>query len=218
LLSGTEPIRVVLANQHPIIRSNLRLLLERELALKVIGEAADGREAAALAEYRRPDIVLLDIKLPPLNGISAAREIASQQQSLGIIFVTVLTDEEYVSEAFKAGARGYVLGDVAPTDLFRAIHVVADGGSFLSPVISKRLIEEYFAERPADCSLSEHQKELCCLLAAGYREYEILARLNSISGSISDDRQNVIEIVQRMSLPAVIVDSIRGNHHLVEHS
>jgi DNA-binding NarL/FixJ family response regulator len=218
LLSGTEPIRVVLANQHPMIRSNLRLLLERELALKVTGEAADGREAAALAEYRRPDIVLLDIKLPPVNGISAAREIASKQQGLGIIFLTVLADEEYVSEAFKAGARGYVLGDVAPTDLFRAIHVVAAGGSFLSPVISKKLIEDNLTESPDGCPLSEHQKELCCLLAAGYPEHEILLRLKSISGAVSGDCQNVTEIVQRVSLPAVIVDSIRGNHHLVKNS
>ena len=134
-----EPIRIVLAKHHPIIRSNLRLLLEREPAFRVIGEAADGREAVALAEYRRPDIVLLDVQLPPLNGIATARDILAKRHECGIVFVTVLTDQEYVSEALKAGARGYVLEDDAPVDLFQAVRVVAGGGSFLSPAISGKM-------------------------------------------------------------------------------
>jgi two-component system, NarL family, response regulator LiaR len=145
-----EPIRIVLANHHPIIRSNLRLLLEREPAFRVIGEAADGREAVALAEYRHPDVVLLDIQLPPLNGISTAREIASKRRGFGIIFVTVLTDQEYVSEALRAGARGYVLEDAASTDLFRAIRVVAGGGCFLSPEIGEKFLESYSEQKIAE--------------------------------------------------------------------
>jgi DNA-binding NarL/FixJ family response regulator len=135
-----EPIRIVLANRHPIIRSNLRLLLEREPAFRVIGEAADGREAVALVEYRRPDIVVLDVQLPPLNGITTARDILSKRRECGIVFVTVLTDQEYVSEALSAGARGYVLEDAAPADLFRAVQVVSGGGNFLSPAISQKLM------------------------------------------------------------------------------
>ena len=134
-----KPIRIVLAKHHPIIRSNLRLLLEREPAFRVIGEAADGREAVALAEYRRPDVVLLDVQLPPLNGIATARDILSKQPECGIVFVTVLTDQEYVSEALKTGARGYVLEDAAPVDLFQAVRVVAGGGSFLSPAINEKM-------------------------------------------------------------------------------
>ena len=175
-----EPIRIVLANHHPIVRSNLRLLLEREPAFRVIGEAADGREAVALAEYHHPDVVLLDVQLPPLNGISTAREIASKRRGFAIIFVTVLTDQEYVSEALRAGARGYVLEDAASTDLSRAIRVVAGGGSFLSPAISQKLIEEHLAKRCHDCATSEREKQLCCLLAAGYDEDEIARQLNSI--------------------------------------
>lgn len=217
MLPGTGPIRIVLANHHPIIRSNLRLLLEREPAFRVIGEAADGREAVALAEYRRPEVVLLDVKLPPRNGISAAREIYSKQQSLGIIFVAVLTDQEYVSEAFKAGARGYVLGDVASSDLFRAIQVVAGGGSFLSPAISAKLIEEHAAKRSDDFTVSEHEKHLCCLLAAGYSEHETARQLNSTASGIMVDCQNVTDTLQRISIPDVIRDSIRRNHHLVDN-
>ena len=134
-----EPIRIVLAKHHPIIRSNLRLLLEREPAFRVIGEAADGREAVALVEYRRPDVVLLDVQLPPLNGIATARDILAKRHECGIVFVTALTDQEYVSEALKAGARGYVLEDDAPVDLFEAVRLVAGGSSFLSPAINEKM-------------------------------------------------------------------------------
>ena len=179
-----EPIRIVLANHHPIIRSNLRLLIERESAFRVIGEAADGREAVALVEYRRPDVVLLDVQLPPLNGISTAREIASKRPSerhgVGIIFVTVLTDQEYVSEALRAGARGYVLEDAASADLFRGIRAVAGGGSFLSPAIGQKLLEEHLAKRPGNGLISEHEKQ-----------------------------QEMAVMLQRMGAPAEIWDSIR---------
>jgi NarL family two-component system response regulator LiaR len=137
-----EPIRIVLANHNPIIRSNLRLLLEREPGFRVIGEAADGREAMALADYGHPDVVLLDIQLPPRNGILTAREMVSKGRGYGIIFVTVLKDEEYVAEALKAGARGYVLEDVASTDLLPAVRAVAGGGRFLSSAISQRSVQE----------------------------------------------------------------------------
>jgi DNA-binding NarL/FixJ family response regulator len=177
-----EPIRIVLANHHPIIRSNLRLLLEREPAFRVIGEAADGREAVALAEYRRPDVVLLDVQLPPVNGISTAREMTSKKRGFGIIFVTVLTDQEYVSEALRAGARGYVREDAASTDLFPAVRAVAGGGSFLSPAIGQKLLEEHFAKRPGDGVISEHEKQ-----------------------------QEIAGMLQRMGAPAEILDSIRDD-------
>jgi len=136
-----KPIRIVLANHHPIIRSDLRLLLERQPAFRVIGEAASGREAVVLVEYRRPEVVLLDIKLPNVNGIAAAREISLKQPSVGIVFVNALTDQEYVTEAFKAGARGYVFAYDAQTDLISAVHVVAGGGSFVSPSISLHRVD-----------------------------------------------------------------------------
>jgi two-component system, NarL family, response regulator LiaR len=210
-------IRIVLANHHPIIRSDLRLLLERQPAFRVTGEAANGREAVILAEYRRPDVVLLDIKLPQLSGIAAAREITSKKPALGIIFVTALADQEYVSEAFKAGARGYVLGDAAQADLVSAVHVVARGGTFLSPGISAKLIDEFATKDPRDSAVSEYEKQLCCLLAAGYNERDIATQLNSTSSRIWADYQTLSDTLQRISVPKVILDSIQGNHHLVEN-
>lgn len=181
-------IRIVLANPHPIIRSDLRLLLERQPAFRVMGEAANGREAVILAEYRHPDIVLLDMKLPLLSGIAAVREIASKKPGVRMIFVTALADQEYVAEAFKAGAHGYVLEDAVQTDLVSAVHVVTRGGSFLSPAITAKLIEEFAAN---DSSVSEYEKQLCCLLAAGYDECDIASRLNSTASQVWADYQNI---------------------------
>jgi CheY-like chemotaxis protein len=129
LRAPMHPIRVLLCNHHPIVRSGLRALLEREPEIRVVGEAANSREAVALTEYRHPDVVLLDMQV-------AAREISAKAQDVGVVFISEHLDEEYVTEAFKAGARGYVLADSAQSDLIRAIQVVATGARFLSPSIS----------------------------------------------------------------------------------
>lgn len=128
-------IRIVLANDHPIVRSSLRLLLEREPGFRVIAEAANGREAILLTDYQRPDIVVLDIQLPDVSGMTAARLIAGKHTGVRVVFVTALADDEYVAEAFKAGASGYVLSDSAQTDLIPAVHAAAQGQSFVSPAI-----------------------------------------------------------------------------------
>ena len=132
-------IRLVLANHHPIVRTSLRGLLEKEPGFDIVGEAANGREAVVLADYRRPDVVLLDIHLPLLNGISVAVEILSKSPHAGIIMVSGLADEEYVVEAFKAGARGYVRADAAQTDLIPAVRAIAQGNSYVSPSIASQL-------------------------------------------------------------------------------
>lgn len=132
-------IRLVLANHHPIIRTTLRGLLERAPGLEIVGEAANGREAVVLADYRRPDIVLLDIHLPILNGMAAATEILSRNPQTRIIVVSGLADEEYVVQMFKAGVRGYVRDDTAQTDLLPAVRTVAQGNSYLSPSIASQL-------------------------------------------------------------------------------
>lgn len=142
-------IRLVLANHHPIVRTTLRGLLEKEPDFEIVGEAANGREAVVLADYRRPDVVLLDIHLPLVNGISAATEILSRSPQPGIIMVSVLADEEYVVEAFKAGARGYVRADTAQTDLVPAVRALIQGNSYVSPSITSQLsraVDSSFAQ------------------------------------------------------------------------
>ena len=125
-------IRVLLCHQHPLFRSSLRAFLENDAGLQVVGEAGTGRDAVMLADVCCPDIVVLDMKLVQPAGITAARLIASKLKSAGILFVGVDADAEYVTEAFKAGARGYVLADSVPTELADAIRVVAGGRKFVS--------------------------------------------------------------------------------------
>ena len=125
-------IRVLLCHQHALFRSSLRTYLEHDSGIRVLGEAGSGREAVMLADYYRPDIIVMDVKLVQPAGIAAARLIASKLKSAGIVFVGVDGDEEYVTEAFKAGARGYVLAGSVPVELADAIRIVADGGNFVS--------------------------------------------------------------------------------------
>jgi two-component system, NarL family, response regulator DegU len=149
-----EAIRVLLANHHPIVRSGLRSLLERDPKIRVVGEAANGREAILLAEYQNPEVAVLDIKLHSAHGLSAARTISSKQPRIKIIFVSPLTDEGYVHETFSAGARGYVFDESVQTGLLRAVFVVSAGGVFLTP----RVIHTLNDERNRDSNSRGHSR------------------------------------------------------------
>ena len=136
-----SPIRILLANHQPIVRTGLRLLLEREPDFQVVAEAANGQEAIILIDFKRPDIALLEIDLPHMNGIAVAKEMLSKGRTSKPLFVTAHIDAGYVMEALKAGACGYVAADSAPADLARAIRIVARGGFVLSPGICAQLSE-----------------------------------------------------------------------------
>lgn len=129
-------VNILLASDHPVIRSSLRRLLEREPDFQVIAEAANGHEASALTKHWTADVVVLDVMLPRAGGVAAAKEISSRKQHPEIVFVAAYADEIYIAEAFKAGARGYVSADAAQLDLVRAIRSVLAGGEFISPSIS----------------------------------------------------------------------------------
>ena len=205
------PIRILLANHQPLIRNGLRLLLERDPDFRVVAEAADGREAIVLTEFKRPDIALLEVKLPHVNGIAVAKEISRKEWPARAVFVTAQTDESYVVEAFKAGALGYVAGDSAPADLTRAIHVVASGRVFLSPEISAQFLDGQVSDR----SISEYEKQLCCLLAAGYGERDIAECLEADVNKIRIDCRALNNIVHWSALPEVVAKSICGNQYVL---
>jgi DNA-binding NarL/FixJ family response regulator len=201
------PIRILLANHQPIIRSGLRLLLERDTEFRVVAEAANGREAIVLTDFTHPDIVLLEVTLPVVNGISVTREIAREEGCARAIFVTAHTEESYVVEAFKAGARGYVAGDSAPADLTRAIHAVADGRAFLSPAVSMDLLDGAVGIG----GLSEYETQIYCCLAEGYEEQEIAVRLNADVNKIRSDCRAIVNVLVTRGLPEVIAKSLFAN-------
>lgn len=201
-----SPIRILLANHQPIMRSGLRLLLEQESDFKVVAEAANGREAIVLSEYRQPHVALLEMKLPLVNGISAARELSVRARSTEVLFVTSETDEAYVQEAFKAGAKGYVDADHSATDLIRGIRFVAKGRAFLSPTISSRL----FLHLLTKGRISELESDSWRLLAAGYDYDEIAGVLNVPLEAVTGVTQGAASSLCRKTLPKVLTEFLEA--------
>jgi DNA-binding NarL/FixJ family response regulator len=172
-------IRVLLADDHVLVREGLRALLAREADIQVVAEAGDGREALLLAREARPDVAALDVSMPLLNGLEAARQIAGWDRGPRVILLTVHAEDRYVLEALRAGVRGYVLKKQAAADLVRAIREVSGGGVYLSPGISSAVVEAIrFPNRPPEEPLTVREREVLQLVAEGKTTKEIAVLLD----------------------------------------
>jgi DNA-binding NarL/FixJ family response regulator len=174
-------IRVALADDQQLIRAGFRSLLEAEADLEVVGEAATGREAVALVTRERPDVVLMDIRMPDGDGLWATEQIVANPHLAGtrVVVVTTFELDEYVAQAIRAGASGFLVKDTEPVELIRAVHVVAGGDALLSPRVTKRLLERVAGtfHQPPDTSrlssLTDREREVLALVGQGLNNEEI---------------------------------------------
>ena len=208
-------IRILLADDHTVVRKGLRLLLESNHGFTVVADAADGREAVAMAERYLPNVVVIDVAMPVLNGIEAARQITAKLPQTAVVFLSMHSDEGYVLKALKAGARGYLLKDSAEYDLINAVKAVSEGKAFFSPAISKMLVEDYMRqmqERDVADSyelLTTREREVLQLLAEGRNNKDVATILNLSLHTVETHRSNLLQKLNLHSGAELILYAIR---------
>jgi DNA-binding NarL/FixJ family response regulator len=190
--------RILIAEDHAIVRAGLKALLNAQPAFEVVAEAGDGREAVKLAGQARPDLILIDLSMPRMNGLEAIRELRHQDPNVRIIVMTAHAAEEYVFSALEAGAEGYFLKDGSQDELLMAITTVLDGRRYICPGISEQVIEGYLHGRPrlrkksAWDSLTKREVEIIKLVAEGYKNREIAEELFISIKTVEKHRSNLM--------------------------
>jgi DNA-binding NarL/FixJ family response regulator len=208
-------IRIVLADDHTIVRNGLRVLLERQADFLVVGEASNGREALDVVDREKPEIAILDISMPILNGIEAARRITAEYPKTGVLILSMHSDEGYILKALKAGTRGYLLKDSAEADLIQAVRAVCAGKAFFSPAVSKVLADDYLrqirqqgTEDPYDL-LTARERELLQLVAELRSTKEIADLLGLSPHTVDRHRGNLMQKLNIHSIPEIILYAVR---------
>jgi DNA-binding NarL/FixJ family response regulator len=212
---STRTIRILLADDHTVMRSGLRLLLERQPNLQVVGEASDGRQAVDMAATEKPDVVVMDIAMPHLNGVEAARQIVMRCPETAIAILSMHSDESYVIRSLKAGARAYLLKDSAEADLIAAIHAITAGKSFFSPAVT-RLLKEDFMHHLADVGaedsyelLTNREREVLQLVAEGQSNKDVANLLNLSLYTVETHRTHILQKLNLHSVPELILYAVR---------
>ena len=198
-------IRVLLADDQALVRAGFRAIIESEPDILVVGEAPDGAVAAALAERLTPDVVLMDIRMPNLDGIAATRRIGADPRlaDVHVVILTTFETDEYVFEAIRAGAAGFLVKDTEPAELLRAIRIVAGGDALLAPSVTKRVIREVAARSAATVDvpgldeLTAREREVMALVADGLSNDEIADRLTISAATV---KTHVSKILQKLGL------------------
>lgn len=210
-----EPIRILLADDHNILRDGLRLLLERHPEFRVVAEAADGRSTVQMAEEHSPEVVIMDIAMPNMNGIEATRRIVDRSPNTGVVILSMHYDESYIIRALKAGARAYLLKDTVKGELIAAVQAVAQGRSYFSPRIRSILQEDYVQvldrkgiEDSYDL-LTEREREVLQLIAEGKTNKEIANSLNLSLYTVDTHRTHILQKLNLHSVPEVIMYAVR---------
>ena len=210
-----DNVRILLADDHNILRDGMRLLLERQPGFEIVGEASDGREIVDLAREQRPDVIVMDIAMPNMNGIEATRRIVEKHPETGVVILSMHYDESYVLRSLKAGAKAYLLKDALKAELISAIRAVSEGRSFFSPKISRVLQEDYIealGRKDADDSyelLTGREREILQLVAEGKTNKEIAVLLNVSMYTVDTHRTHILQKLNLHSVPELILYAVR---------
>ena len=208
-------LRILLADDHTVVRQGLRRILEARPEWQVVAEAGDGREAVRLAEETAPDVAILDVAMPLLNGIDAVRQIARKVPATRVLVLSMHADEAYVTQMLRAGASGYLLKDSADVDLIQAVDAVSAGKSFFSPAIASVIADDYvrhLADRGVTDRfelLSEREREIFQLIAEGKTNKEIAALLFLSPSTVDTHRSRVMEKLDVHSAAEIVLYAVR---------
>src|SRR5437773_3158441 len=207
----TRRIRILLADDHAVVRQGFRLILSSQADMEIIGEAGDGRQAVELAEKLRPDVVVMDVAMPNLNGIDATRRMSEAAPHTRVLALSMHKDSVYVREILRAGARGYLLKDSGAEDLVSAIRAVAKGESYLSPAVSNAVLDDYrkHVTNPIDL-LTSREREVLQMLAEGKTNKEIAAVLNLSVYTVDAHRGRIMEKLNLHSINDLVRFAVRN--------
>lgn len=208
-------LRIMLADDHTLVRQGLRKIIEDRPDWEVVAEAGDGREAVRQAEEHKPDVAIIDVAMPLLNGIETTRQINKRSPATRILVLSMHSDEAYVNQILKAGATGYLLKDSADVDLLQAVAAVSKGKSFFSPAIAKVMLDDYVRQL-ADKgisdryeSLSEREREIFQLIAEGKANKEIAVLLSISPSTVETHRARIMEKLDLHSAAEIVLYAVR---------
>jgi two-component system, NarL family, response regulator NreC len=210
-----KKIRILIADDHGIVRKGLRLQLEQHADFEVVGEATEGREAVRMAEELFPYVVIMDIAMPNLNGIQATTQVVKKNPQIGVIILSMYSDETYLMRTLAAGAKGYLLKDSADVDLHRAVEVVAEGKPFFSPAIADTLLEDYMRQlqqrglQDSYDLLTEREKEILQLLAEGKSNKDVAGILNLSTNTVETHRTRIMQKLDLHSTAEIVLYAVR---------
>jgi two-component system response regulator NreC len=210
-----KKLRILLADDHIVVRTGLRALLERQPNLEVVGESENGRETVELAASLGPDVVVMDVAMPVLNGIEATKTIVTQRPATAVVILSMHADESYVMRALKAGARGYLLKDSAAADLISAIQAVSQNKSFFSPKVSRILAEDYVRVLKQKGTvdsydlLTSREREILQLLAEGKANKEVATALNISPYTVETHRSHILQKLNLHNPAELILYAVR---------
>jgi DNA-binding NarL/FixJ family response regulator len=207
-------LRILLADDHTVVRQGLRKVLEERQDWQVVAEAGDGREAVRLAEQHKPDVAVIDVAMPLLNGIETTRQISRRVPGVRILILSMHSDEAYVTQVLKAGAIGYLLKDSADVDLLQAVSAVSQGKSFFSPAIARLVLDDDVRQGGGHAidryeSLSEREREVFQLVAEGKTNKEIAALLFISPATVETHRARIMEKLDLHSAAEIVLYAVR---------